>query len=224
MTYQEALHYLEPYTEVLDTNQLDRNQLTLESRPSDERTPLEHLALGITYHEQCVMNYLLAKKTSYGHYAQKSLDMLREAAKTAPVEAKPIVDAYIVSARSLVASVKKNLIELIRVIRQYDVLIKRDGEFCYCAAFLQAGLLENMPNVFGAHKKAARRFSAIIEQQKRDPSYCSNKIISFCYLGLARFERDASKKKALLQQSLAADTNKDGATPLASQLLQSLGG
>jgi hypothetical protein len=223
MTYQEALKQLEPYMEILEPTFLQKNLKTLEEKQADAGlSPIEHVALGITYHELCLVNYLRGKDKTYAPYAQKALDTLKLAALQSPIAAKPIVDAYITSARSLVASVKSNLIELIRVIKQYDRLIKRDKDVCYCPEFLQASLLENLPNLFGAHKKAAHRFKSIIAHKQQNPEYCSDKIISFCYLSLARFERSKDKKIALLQQSIDADKLKHGASLLASDLLKTV--
>lgn len=203
MTYNEALQILEPYMEVLDPDFLNTTIERLESIENPEL--MDRAALGIMYHELCVVHYLRGKDKAYAPYAQKSLDVLRGVVDTVPSSARPIIDAYIVSARSLVASVKSNLIELISVIRAYDKLIARDGVVCYCPLFLQGSLLENVPNLFGAHAKAARRFREIIAARATNPDYASDKIVGFCYLSLSRFEKNAAKNTELTQQALSYD-------------------
>jgi hypothetical protein len=205
MEYKEVLQRLEPFMENLNRDFLQESLHKLEAL--ENPTPIQRAALGLTYHEVCVVYYLRGKDKAYAQYAQKSYDSLIKSKETLPTSAYPIIDAYIVSARSLIASTKSNLIELIRVIKDYDKLIIRDGDVCYCATFLQGSLLENLPNIFKVHKKAAQRFREIIDKQKVNADYTGDKILSFCYLSLSRFEKNSVKKQKLLDQSLLLDTD-----------------
>lgn len=220
MNYGELLRTLEPYMEVTDAQRLVKNRHKLESMGRSDLSFVQQLALGVTYHELCVMHYLLKKDKSYAQFAQKSLDTLRGITGDIPAFGRPILDSYIVSARSLVASVQSNPIELMRVIRAYDKLILQHAQVSHCPEFLQGGLLENLPNIFGAHAKARRNFRSIVSKYSEDNQYCSPKIISFCYLGLAKLEKNKQAKIELLNRSLAADVGGDGATMMASKLLQ----
>ncbi len=149
------LHDLEEYTEILSKDTLSTNEKTLEGISQPDI--LQQIALGLTYHEICVLHFMLGKDKSYAPYAGKALTVLTAARPNAPDWSLPMLDSYINSSRSLVAATKGNLISLLKVIRTYDKLIDTYSAASYHPEFLQASLLENLPNVFGAHAKAKKR-------------------------------------------------------------------
>jgi hypothetical protein len=218
MTYELILDKLEQYTEVLDTAKLSQNLEYFEYKQDGDA--LDQIALGITYHEICVVHYILGKDKSYAHYAEKALRTLVDAKKTSPVDAYPILDTYINSSRSLVASTKNNLVELIRVIRIYNGLVRKYGSISYYPEFLEGSLLENLPNILGGHTKAKKLFESIIAKHESDPAYASDKIVSFCYLSLGKLEKNSTRKKDYFQKSIAIDADKQGGANQALAMLQ----
>ena len=115
------LHDLEEYTEILSKDTLSTNEKTLEGISQPDI--LQQIALGLTYHEICVLHFMLGKDKSYAPYAGKALTVLTAARPNAPDWSLPMLDSYINSSRSLVAATKGNLISLLKVIRTYDKLI-----------------------------------------------------------------------------------------------------
>ncbi len=223
MNYSQVLQSLGPFMEVVDQVKLTRNLDMLQAGTAKVDVSLVPLALGITYHEMCVLGYLKRHDASYASYAQKALDQLELARADAPQAALPILDAYATSARSLVAAVKRNPFGLLGVIRRYNQLIRRDAAVCYCADFLRASLLENLPNLFGGHAQAATSLNRILAIQQERPEYCPPKIVSFCYFGLAGLAKDGDSKRQYLARSIAEDSAGDGAAIMAQEVLDKLG-
>lgn len=214
------LHDLEEYTEILSKDTLSANEKTLEGISHPD--VLGQIALGLTYHEICVLHFMLGKDKSYAPYASKALTVLTTARPNAPDWSLPMLDSYINSSRSLVAATKGNLISLLKVIRTYDELIDTYGAASYHPEFLQASLLENLPNVFGAHAKAKKRFESVISKYNNDPAYTTAKIISFCYLSLGKLSKDSAAKTDYLKKSIEIDTAGDGGSAQAKQLLETM--
>jgi hypothetical protein len=208
---------LEQFTEILNKNVLQDNQKTLEKIAQPD--VLEIIALGLTYHEICVLYFMLEKNKQYAPYASKALTTLSSARPDAPEWTLPMLDSYINSSRSLVAAVKGNLIGLLRVIRDYDKLIDKYSATSYHPEFLQGSLLENLPNVFGAHSKAKQRFENIVTKYNKDHAYATPKIISFCYLSLGKLSKNPKEKIDYLEQSIKIDSSGDGGSTLAKKIL-----
>lgn len=211
---------LESYTEILSKDTLRSNVQELEN--IDQPDVLQQIALGLTYHELCVLHFMLGKDKRYAPYAARALGVLTSARPAAPEWSLPMLDSYINSSQSLVAATKNNLIDLIRVIRKYDELIDQYGATSYHPEFLQGSLLENLPNVFGAHAKAKKRFESVITKYTSDPSYTAPKIVSFCYLSLGKLSKDQKTKIDYLGKSVETDTAGDGGSAQAKQILETL--
>ncbi|QQR51666.1 hypothetical protein IPF89_02480 [Candidatus Saccharibacteria bacterium] len=114
------------------------------------------------------------------------------------------------------------MISLLKVIRTYDKLIDTYSAASYHPEFLQASLLENLPNVFGAHAKAKKRFESVISKYNNDPAYTTAKIISFCYLSLGKLSKDSATKTDYLKKSIEIDTVGDGGSAQARRLLEAM--
>lgn len=224
----QAVHtLLEDVMEIIDHDFLSAQLNQVEKAFRQEENLIHKIRLAIVYHE-VALNFGFFDSL-YKGYPKKALDLFDQVLPQLTDDLKnfkPFVLAYQASALSLLSGETKKLGYLSDAFRIFESAVQHYGHLCYAPEFMRGSVAENLPwFLFKKRGYAKKDFTSIIDRYERDPSYASDKIMSFTYWAWAN--QHQSKKYRMqaihyLEKAIVLDPNYRGGRQRAEELLVKL--
>ena len=216
-------HQLDDVMELIDTSNLKVKLKQVEEEYAVHPNEINKARLGIIYHETA-LNLSFFSKTEYKGYAKKSFDTLSELfdSPNTKKELMPFVASYRASACSLIGAETKKLKFLGQAFTLFADAAEKYADISYLPEFLRGSVAENLPWIFIAKRKFAKKdFQSIISKQDKNPEYGNWKIMSFTYWAWAKQHQSKKyRNQALnyLDKAILLDLNYKAGRSKAEEL------
>lgn len=214
---------LDDVMEIIDTSVFKVKLQEVEGDFRQDSSFINHLRLGIMYHETA-LNLSFLEKTAFKGYAQKSYDLLTDMADSpaTPSEAQPFITSYRASALSLVGAETRKLGLVGDAFRLFEQAVAKYAAVSYLPEFMRGSVAENLPWFFFSKRKLAKKdFQSIIDKHEKNPDYANWKVMSFTYWAWAKQHQGRKyRERALeyLDRAIALDPNYQAGRKRAEKL------